>query len=163
MPTWGTKQIEDQQFPSSNTVWCPEKCWWDREFSPLTAQDVTLLPTVKVMSSYIFSLVDSDECSYLRCLLSWALASLGVLPLPPRRSQSGRLIALAPEVCLRKGLLILSRSLLVSATDSLGLSGTPNWTVKTCWAVWYITVDTDRPRDTIPPPCFFPCASVCRH
>lgn len=28
----------------------------------------------------------------------------------------------------------------------------PNWTVKTHRAVWYITVDTDRPRDCPPPP-----------
>lgn len=35
MPTCETKQTEDQQFPSPNTVWCPEKCWWEGEFSPL--------------------------------------------------------------------------------------------------------------------------------
>lgn len=86
------------------------------------------------------------------CAALWARQRFcGVLPpWPPCRSQSGRLMAPAPEVCLRKQLLILSGSVLVFPTDRLGLSRAPNWMVKTQRAVWYITVDADRPRDLLP-------------
>lgn len=86
------------------------------------------------------------------CAAFWARPCFcrGPAPWPPRRSQSRRLMAPAPEVCLRKLLLILSGSLLVFPTDRLGLSRAPNRTVKTHRAVWYITVDTDRPRDLLP-------------
>lgn len=90
----------------------------------------------------------------------------GLAPWPPCRSQSRRLMAQAPEVCLRKQLLILSDSLLVFPTDRLGLSRAPNWTVKTHRAVWYITVDTDRPRDSLPlsPHCCLEALmKICGH
>lgn len=86
------------------------------------------------------------------CAAFWTRPSFcrGPAPWPPHRSQSGRLMAPATEVCLRKQLLILSVSLLVFPTDRLGLSRAPNWTVKTHRAVRYINVDTDRPRDLLP-------------
>lgn len=93
------------------------------------------------------------------CAAFWARPSFcgGPAPWPPCWSQSGRLMAPAPEVCLRKQLLILSGTLLVFPTDWPGLSSAPNWTVKTHRAVWYITVDTGRPRVSIsPPPPTFP-------
>lgn len=71
-------------------------------------------------------------------------------PRPPCRSQSGRLMAPACEVCLRKWPLILSGSLLVFSTDRLGLNRAPNCTVKTHRAVWCITVDAHGPRESPP-------------
>lgn len=47
-----------------------------------------------------------------------------------------------------------------------GLSGAPNWTVKTHRAVWYITVDTDRPGDLLPLSlhcCLEALMKICGH
>lgn len=52
--------------------------------------------------------------------------SAGVLLLWPPAVTVARLMAVAPEVCLRKQLLILPSSLLVCPTDRLGLSSAPN-------------------------------------
>lgn len=102
------------------------------------------------------------------CAAFWARPGFcgGPAPWPPCRSQSGRLMAPAPEVCLRKQLLILSGPLLVFPTDRRGLSRAPNWTVKTHRAVRYITVDTDRPGDSLPlsPRCCLEALmKICGH
>lgn len=92
--------------------------------------------------------------------------SVGVLLLWPPAVTVARLMAVAPEVCLRKQLLILPSSLLVFPTDRLGLSSAPNWTVKTHWAMWYINVDTDRPRDSLPISlycCLGALMKICGH
>lgn len=155
MPTRGTKQTRCSAVSQANAVWGPEKMLMKMRFFSLPCPGCKPLPSPLWRSwaySFLVRLIgmNGPTCAAFRARarLQWGSCPLGHPAGHSRGDWWPRLLKCVwgssswscPALCWS------------SPLTGRASAEASNWTVKTHRAVWYITVDTDRPRDRHPPP-----------